>query len=114
MSFPDTDGRCKQDKTPMLNFGSTFRNLGNVLPNMIGMPTPSHHLSCFSTWAYNHNIEGATQRLCPSFNAAGHKDRGSLIFGEEVGLKFEVRIQARSFVRAYNEQEMTQFVPLNI
>jgi len=111
MSFPDTDGRCTQDETPMLNFGSTFRNLDNVLPNMIALPTPSHHLSCFSTWAYNHNIEGATQRLCPSFNAAGHKDRGSLIFGEEAGLKFEVRIQARSFVKAY-EQEVTQFVPL--
>ncbi len=62
----------------------------------------------------NHNIEGATQRLCPSFNAAGHKDRGSLIFGEEAGLKFEVRNQARSFVESYNEQEITHFVPLYI
>ena len=102
MSFPDTDGKCTQDETPMLNFGSTFRNLDNVLPNMIAMPTTSHHLSCFSTWAYNLNTEGAKLRTCSSFAAAGHKDsKGSLVFGEEAGLKFEVRNQAKSFVRAH-------------
>lgn len=85
----------------MLNFGSTFRNLDNVLPNMIGMPTISHHLQCFSQFAYNLNTEGANLRVCPSFSAAGKDSKGSLVFGEEAGLKFEVRNQARSFVRAH-------------
>ena len=101
-SFPDTDRRCTQDTTPILNFGSTFRNLDNLLPNMIAMPTTSSHIHCFSQFVYNLNTEGATLRTCPSFAAAGHKDsKGSLVFGEEAGLKFEVRNQAKSFVRAH-------------
>ena len=85
----------------MLNFGSTFRNLDNVLPNMIAMPTTIHHLPCFSQFAYNVNTEGAKLRVCPSFSAAGKDSKGSLAFGEEAGLKFEVRNQAISFVRAH-------------
>eukprot|EP01082_Thalassiosira_pseudonana_P015071 g13379.t1 g13379 contig8:554464-557723(-) len=45
----NTELPCVDLVAPILHFGSTFKR--NLFPNMIGMPMPGFHLTCFADWA---------------------------------------------------------------
>lgn len=71
---------------PILHFGSFFRQ-PHMFPNMIGMPMPSpEHLYCMEKWVI-HRIVCKDLR---SHSAAD--DRGRLVYGEELGLTWEVSL----------------------
>lgn len=68
---------------PVFMFGSAFRDEG-VYPNMVAMPMPGGHLSCFEQWAVSGTV-------CTRWKAATkeHGENGGLEFGEENGLDWD-------------------------
>jgi len=84
---------CSHQNTiaPILHFGSVFRH-DSMFPNMIAMPMPvPHHLYCFEMWA-THGV------VCNKMRAKGESKRAELVFGDGLGLKWEVRILCIVFI----------------
>ena len=71
---------------PILHFGSVFRQ-PHMFPNMIGMPMPSpEHLYCMEKWVIH-------QIVCKELRVhSAADDRGRLVYGEELGLTWEVSL----------------------
>jgi len=82
-NLPHTNG-----VSPVLMFGSAFRD-PQMYSNMIAMPMPeNHHLDCFLEW-----VEHDYSTVCDLLQS------GALIFGEEEGLEYDSLIVSLCCVR---------------
>lgn len=91
---------------PVLMFGSVFRDINNVYPNMVAMPMPpQQHLGCFVEWVKSGRV---CKYLLPSSDnsviiidaddddggdeeekdSSSSTSDGTLVFGEDYGLEW--------------------------
>ena len=92
-SFPQVSPECPGTHAPILVFGSVFQS-SEIFSNMMAMPMPNgENLHCFKDFALGQRKRGCQvlQRAYSDILYDNGQRGGYEVFGEELGLEWQVR-----------------------